>query len=280
MRSQLGILAGAARQLLSPRRGGDTAVVLAYHDVLDGPASGLSVSVQQLHAHLRLLGWLGFRIVPLDHLLAACVAAGVPAGVAAASTAIPDPPGALAAITFDDALVGVHRYALDVLQAHEAPATIFAVSGCLGTDPPWWPGSARTMTEADLADAAARPGITVASHSRSHPSLPSLTEAQLRSELAGSRAELEDVLGYPVDTVAYPYGHHNSAVRAAAEAAGYHAGFTFLNGRLTGCEDRYRLPRLTMVAATPLWRVGLHLARPAPSWPDHQADSVLEGGPA
>ena len=267
---QLRMLAGAARQVLHSGRAGDTAVVLAYHDVVDGPASGLSVSLHQLNAHLGLLGRLGFRVVALDEMVAAWEHA----------TSTGASLGRLAAITFDDALVGVHHHALDVLQAHRAPATIFAVSGCLGTEPPWWPGSARTMTKRELVEAAARPGITVASHTHSHPSLPSLNEAQLQRELTDSRGELEDLLGRLVETVAYPYGHHNAVVRAATAAAGYRAGFTFLNGRLTGREDRYRLPRLTMVAATAQWRVGLQLCRTAASWPDHQAGEVLEGGPA
>ena len=45
-----------------------------------------------------------------------------------------------------------------------------------------------------------------------------------------------------VDLLAYPSGHHDARVRAHAAAAGYRAGFTFLNGRV--------LPDLWMEHAT------------------------------
>jgi len=104
--------------------------------------------------------------------------------------------------------------------------------------------------------------------------LPALDEPALDSELAGSRADLEDIVGRPVDHLAYPFGHHDEHVRAAARRAGYQAGFTFLDGRVDAGLDRYRLPRLTMYGGHHRVRLAYHLARPSWSWPDHQLDRV------
>lgn len=242
------------------------AVVLGYHDVVGtrAEAGGWNIDAATLRGHLRLLRRLGLEIVALDRLVEA-LAAG-------------EPVDRLAAVTFDDALVGVHRHALPVLLDEGAPATVFVVSGHLGGDPPWWPGAARTMTPVELAEVVAA-GLTVGAHTRTHPSLPGLGPEELVEELGRCRSELTASTGQPVTTLAYPYGHHDPAVRRAAAAAGFRAGLTFLNGRITGAEDRFRLPRFAVRAELRAPRLALWLGRPAASWGDHQADAVGHGGP-
>jgi hypothetical protein len=63
-------------------------------------------------------------------------------------------------------------------------------------------------------------------------------------------------------------------VRRAAGDAGYRAAFTFLNGRIDGRHDPFRLPRLTMGSHHSALRLAHHLGRPATSWPDTQLDAV------
>ncbi len=255
-----GPLAAAGRLVAgrAPRAG---AVVLCYHDVVErGPASDpLMVSVGQLRSQLRLVSRLGFSFVSLSELTERVVAGRPVAG--------------LAALTFDDALVGVHHHAVPVLAQLSVPATLLAVSAEWGRRPRWWPDAARTMTRAELAESIDA-GLTLAAHTRTHPSLPGLSAARLRDEISGSRTDLEDVAGAAVDVFAYPFGHHNAAVRAAVAEAGYVAAYTFLNGRVTGAEDRLRLPRFTMGRHHSGARLAYHLARSAGSWPDTQLGAV------
>ena len=117
-------------------------------------------------------------------------------------------------------------------------------------------------------------GLTLGGHTRTHASLPSLTSSERADELSGCRADLERLTGSSVDLLAYPSGHHDSAVRAATRDAGFRAAFTFLNGRVGGGDDAYRLPRLTMGAHMTPHRLAYHLTRSARSWPDHQLDRV------
>lgn len=262
----MSVLGRGARALadLAAGRSGDTGVVLAYHDVTTGRAEGLTVTAAALRRHIRVLRRVGMRIAPLRELVDRLGDGRSCAG--------------LAALTFDDGLVGVHRHAVPVLQQEQAPATVFAVSAVWGEPPPWWPGSARTMTRAELAEVVAA-GVEVAAHTRTHPSLLTVSDDALRHELHGCRSDLEDLFGTPVTALAYPNGHHDSRVRAAARSAGYQVAFTFLNGRLTGQENLLTLPRLTMTAGHTRARLAYHLARPAGSWPDHQCDSVGPYGP-
>ena len=139
--------------------------------------------------------------------------------------------------------------------------------------PPWWPAARRTMTTGELIRVHSR-GLTLGGHTRTHASLPSLAPSDLADELAGCRADLERLTGSRVDLLAFPSGHHDSRVRAATRDAGFQAAFTFLNGRVSGGDDIYRLPRLTMGAHMTSRRLAYHLTRSARSWPDHQLDRV------
>jgi peptidoglycan/xylan/chitin deacetylase (PgdA/CDA1 family) len=237
------------------------AVVIVYHDI--GPdesdATSYLLPVRMFRRHLEAVRRWGLRFVDLGELTEALIDGRRLDG--------------MAAVTFDDACSGVVQHALPVLQDLGVPATVFAVSNVLGASSTWAPPGTRTMT-ADELDEVGRAGVRIGSHTRHHPDLLALDESALDSELAGSRADLEEIVGGPVDHLAYPFGYHDERVRAAARRAGYKAGFTFLDGRVETGLDRYRLPRLTMYGGHHRVRLAYHLARPPWSWPDHQLDRV------
>ena len=242
------------------RRPPPGAVVLAYHDVRPGPAATpFDVTPARLREHVERILAHGLRIVP-----AAEIAGALDRG---------SPLDGLAALTFDDALAGVHTHALPVLDELGVQATIFAVAEGLGEPAAWWPEAGRTMSRAQLEEALGA-GWSLGSHTRTHASLPALPDCDLESELAGSRAELEERFGRSVSLLAYPSGHHDGRVRAAARAAGYTAAFTFLNGRVVPAVDPYRMPRLTMDARHSRPRFAYHLLRPSKAWAGTQLDEV------
>ena len=251
----------AAARLVAGRAAKGGGVVLCYHDVVGaGEVPGeLDVTAERLRHHLRLTRRLGYRIVPLTELSLRARSGRSLEG--------------LAAIAFDDALAGVARHGVPVLAELGAPATLFALSTGWGRRPAWWADAGPTMTRAELQQCA-RAGLTLAAHTRTHASLPALSGPALDDEVAGSRAELEDLAGAPVDLFAYPFGHHDPQVRDAVRAAGFSAAYTFLNGRLTGSEDPLRLPRFTMGRHHDRLRLAYHLSRSPRSWPDHQLDQV------
>lgn len=237
------------------------ASVLTYHDVTDDPSNPTEqITPAALRAQLRAALHWGLRFVPLPDLCELVLRG--------------EPVDGLAAITFDDALVGVYRSAIAVLSDLDLPATVFVVTDRLGTEAPaWYPGSDRVMAVEELRDVAAA-GFDVQSHTRTHPDLPSLTGADLDRELAGSRAALSDLLGRDIEYLAYPFGHYDGHVRTAAREAGYRAAFTFRNGRLVPGLDPYRLPRVPMWTDARRFRLAYNLARPTWSFPENQVDSV------
>jgi peptidoglycan/xylan/chitin deacetylase (PgdA/CDA1 family) len=237
------------------------AIVLTYHDVTDDPSNPTEqVSPAVLRAQLSAATRWGVRFIPLPTLTEKSLRGEAVDG--------------LGAITFDDALVGVYRDAVGILSDLGLPATVFAVSDRLGVKAPdWYPGSDRVMTAAELRDVASA-GIDIPSHSRTHADLPTLDGPALDRELAGSRAALSDLLERDVEYLAYPFGHYDPHVRAAARQAGYRAAFTFRTGRVTPDLDPYRLPRLPMWADGGRFRLAYNLGRPPSSFPEHQLGAV------
>lgn len=233
------------------------AVVLAYHDIADDPAetTDYSLTPELFREHLvNCVRW-GLRFLSVGELTRRILRG--------------DDVEGMASITFDDGLVGVHRHAMPALLDLGLPATVFAVTESLGRTPSWWPGAARTMTRKELAEMADA-GFEISSHCRTHASLLSLDDRDLKEELVGSRAELEDISRSPVDVIAYPYGHFDARVLDAVADAGYRAGYSFLNGRLVAGLDRLRLPRLCMGPWQDRLRLAFDLARRPTAWPDSQ----------
>jgi peptidoglycan/xylan/chitin deacetylase (PgdA/CDA1 family) len=104
----------------------------------------------------------------------------------------------------------------------------------------------RHLTE--LGDA----GVEIGGHSTSHPQLDQLPPAALQRELRDSKDLLEQRLGRPVHSLAYPFGYSSRRVRAAVAAAGYRSAAAVANGCAGPRPDLLALPRLTIARSTQL----------------------------
>ncbi len=104
----------------------------------------------------------------------------------------------------------------------------------------------RAASEEELTRAAARPGVTLGSHSWSHPNLTLLEDDELRTELEQPLTWLRERFDEPLPWLAYPYGLYDTRVTRAAAAAGYHAALGIGGGWLHTPSDRYALPRMNV----------------------------------
>jgi peptidoglycan/xylan/chitin deacetylase (PgdA/CDA1 family) len=152
-------------------------------------------------------------------------------------------------LTFDDGFLGVYQHAAKVLQELGWPATVFLVSRLIGGQDEWCQtqnpsGATYPLLTAEHIRAMRDMGFTFQSHTRLHPDLSTLSEDDLIQELAGSRQDLEDLLGEPVRYLAYPYGRFNEQVLGTARAAGYQAAFSTQPGFNRHGVDPYRIRRL------------------------------------
>jgi peptidoglycan/xylan/chitin deacetylase (PgdA/CDA1 family) len=108
---------------------------------------------------------------------------------------------------------------------------------------------ARPLTVTELQELTALPGVAVGAHTLTHPVLASLPlDDQLR-ELQESRLRLEELVGRPVQLLAYPFGKRRDIsrqTRRLAISAGYAAAFTSAATAITRSSPRYALGRLTV----------------------------------
>jgi peptidoglycan/xylan/chitin deacetylase (PgdA/CDA1 family) len=219
-------------------------LALAYHGVADVPRRrdphGLFVAPRALRRQIERLRAWGYELVTFG-ALAARVAAGDARGHAA--------------LTFDDGLAD-NLEALVPLAADGVATTIFVVSGWLGKSYPPAPWT-RMLTEAELRELASARGIEIGGHTANHPDLSRLDYAAACRELVEGKARLEELLGIPVETAAYPYGRATPETARAARDAGFRAACAAVGrGRW---DNPYLLPRQDMENGSSLF--GLRLKR-------------------
>ena len=82
------------------------------------------------------------------------------------------------------------------------------------------------------------------------PQLDQLRDEELRDELRRNKALLEDKVGRPVTTMAYPYGYSSARVRREVRKAGYWAACAVNNAISADRHDVLALPRLTVGQGT------------------------------
>lgn len=90
-------------------------------------------------------------------------------------------------------------------------------------------------------------GWTIGSHTRTHRTVSRLAADDLRSEIAGSHADLQRHLGLRDIPFAYPYGdaeHISGDARAAIEQAGYQCALTTIRGSILDDGDPFALRRM------------------------------------
>ena len=193
----------------------DDALILAYHAVSDTWPADLAVTVDDLEQQLTRLVRAGYRGATLTDVMEAPRS------------------GKRVVVTFDDAYLSVLERAYPVLASLGLPGVVFVPTDWPDRAPPMsWPGISqwvgtehesemRCLRWPQLQELAAA-GWEIGSHTCSHPHLSTLGDEDLRRELQTSRAVIEDRLGLPCHTLAYPYGDHDERVVEETEAAGYH----------------------------------------------------------
>jgi peptidoglycan/xylan/chitin deacetylase (PgdA/CDA1 family) len=183
---------------------------------------------------MAFLKRLRYRVLDLDHALA-CLRGERPT-----------PPRALV-LTFDDAYAGFVDHALPVLQHHGFSATVYAITGWLGRKAEWFakdPGRPipDLMSAAQLREMRSL-GLTIGSHTVNHPMLAELSPEQQRSELADSKAALEDLLGEEIRHLCYPSGSFDLSTVRIAAATGFLTATTCLRGNAEPVDHPLALPR-------------------------------------
>jgi peptidoglycan/xylan/chitin deacetylase (PgdA/CDA1 family) len=227
--------------------------ILMYHAVGE-PGEQAARFVVPLTEFERQMAWLArgrFAVVRLQATVSAMLAGN------------PLPHRAIA-ITFDDGARDNRTLALPVLQRYGFPATAFVVSGAMGSSVSWTDHAGLAgrpvMTWSDALEL--EPLISLEPHTCTHPSLPSLDDAELAKELRGSRDEVEQRVGRSAVVFAYPYGHYDARVVAAVADAGFLAACTVKRGANNRSTPLYELRRYEVRGDESLMRFARTVAVP------------------
>jgi len=155
-------------------------------------------------------------------------------------------------ITIDDGYKTAKDIAWPILKQYGYPFTLYiyphAVSRLRGT-----------LTWDDLREMSAS-GVDIGSHSLTHPLLTHpgnpMNKKDYRAwvdqELFESKRRLEEELGLPVTSLAYPYGGYDEWIVERAGAAGYRAALTCDDGDVARFTPPLRLNRRLVFRQTSL----------------------------
>jgi peptidoglycan/xylan/chitin deacetylase (PgdA/CDA1 family) len=139
-------------------------------------------------------------------------------------------------LSFDDGYRPQFTYALPELRSHGWPGVLNLKAE--GSD--LYPSNVEAMIDA---------GWELAAHTINHQDLTTLGAAELKEEVAGSRAILRREYGVPVADFCYPAGQFDETVIAAVEAAGYTTATTEIPGEASR-KDPYELARFEILGSS------------------------------
>jgi peptidoglycan/xylan/chitin deacetylase (PgdA/CDA1 family) len=208
--------------------------ILAYHS-LDDSGSVLSTSPRIFAEHMRILSELDADVVRITDIGRRKDRHN------AAKPAV--------AITFDDGFRNVYEHGFPILHRYGFPVTVFLVTDYCGWTNSWPSQPAGIVRQPLLSWSQIKEmnqaGIAFGSHTQTHPNLTKVPARATEQELVGSKRAIEDALGAPVDTFAYPYGAYHDRVKELTRTHFALACATTL-GFVHPGSDSYALERLDM----------------------------------
>ncbi len=198
--------------------------IFIYHSIRPYPLSDsqnlrdYEITPELFEKELKYLQDNGYVPISLDEL-----AADMKVGM---TFPIPKP----VVLTFDDGWQNQYKYAFPLLKKYYMTGTFFVFTNSIGKP--------HFLTWNNLKEMQAA-GMTIGSHTLSHPYLNGLSLTQVKTEVIKSKKILEDHLGKPVVHFASPFGYTNPDIMAIVKSAGYTTGRTTYKGVYQ--DDPFRL---------------------------------------
>jgi peptidoglycan/xylan/chitin deacetylase (PgdA/CDA1 family) len=151
-------------------------------------------------------------------------------------------------ITFDDGYSTFLEHALPTLRRFSFEATVFVVTGFTGEERVSRQNKGY-MTWNELRMIQAN-GMTIGSHTVTHPTLRSISLSQIEDEIRRSKQVLEAHLNTRVSSFSYPtaFPEHNkeliSGMKDRLTDCGYDNAVSSIIGTLSPSNDRFLVPRI------------------------------------
>ncbi|HEY6962938.1 MAG TPA: polysaccharide deacetylase family protein [Gaiellaceae bacterium] len=205
--------------------------ILFYHRVSDA-ADELAVSSRRFRAQMEWLARDRWEVLDVEAV--------------ASRLACGDDAGRVVGLSFDDAYADVGENAEPILARLGFRATVFVATGVTDGSArfAWYDEQPPVLTWHDIQRLDAAGTLSFEPHTITHPNLTSLGEEEARTEIVGSKRELERRLGRPAGVFCYPAGLAGERERRLVVDAGFAAAVSCEPGTNVAGGDPYFLRRI------------------------------------
>ena len=223
--------------------------ILMYHRIgevrSESIVAGQYVTPTQFDAQIKLVKKFGFKTISMTHMLAAFEG----------KLRLPLRP---IVITFDDGYKSYYQHAAPTLEKYGYTATTFLVSDLLGKTNEWdekkGDVTEHLMTAEEIQELHKR-GHEFGAHTRTHANLTDVSADQAKEEIAGSKQQLEQALGFQIPFFCYPYGAQSEEVQKWVQEAGFQGAVTTERKVNMAASNRFAWGRIDIRAKTTPWSV-------------------------
>lgn len=149
-------------------------------------------------------------------------------------------------LTFDDGCERFQDVVLPLLKKYNVPATIYPVSGDLGSIASWPKVinyDLRILSKESLK-IIANSGVDVGGHTVNHVKLEDVQKQKAKKEIEKCKQDLEAIIGRKLFSFSYPHGSFNNEVVQLVRSAGFSCAVTCKSSSIYGNEDLFQLPRI------------------------------------
>lgn len=228
--------------------------ILMYHRFIAESSEkgihGTWIPVEMFEKHLKLIKRLGFETLTFKDIARK--------GFIHRLT----PGKKFLMITADDGYRDNLTRMLPLLEKYDMKATVYVVSNEThnrwDTEHPTNPDTKVPLLTADeirILDASGR--VEIGGHTLSHAKLDEIPEAEQSREIVENKRVLEEILGHPILSFAYPFGNLNESAKRQAMAAGYQFAVATDSGPKAMHQDAFQIRRINVFPRTTvfgLWR--------------------------
>lgn len=152
------------------------------------------------------------------------------------------------AISFDDGYQNFYHEAFPVMERYGFTSTVYLPTAYIGNATRTFKG-VECLTWGQVKELK-NAGVEFGSHTVTHPQLHPMKVEQIRNELQESKTTIEQELGCPVSSFAYPYKFpeadraFTATLRGLLEETGYENGVSTIIGTAMGAGEKYFMKRL------------------------------------
>lgn len=228
--------------------------IIMYHrfikDESEKGVHGTYMHVNMLEKHFKLLKRLGYQTLTFADLAEQGFSERL------------SPNKKYIMITVDDGYKDNYELLFPLLKKYNFKAVIYAVTGeqfnRWDVEHPDNPEKrVELMSPAQIKEMADSGLVEFGGHTLTHPHLDTLDKLTQHIEIKENKEQLEQLIGQPLLSFAYPFGSHNQDSKDLSQELGYPFAVATNSGPLAMHEDPYQIRRIAIFPRTDvfgLWR--------------------------